>query len=62
MKKILREAAVVIGLPKEFSFRKKRAAQYGARTDHALSKIARRNGFSYKKDYIVHVLQQTKKL
>lgn len=57
MKIILREAAVFIGLPKEFSFRKKRAAQYGARTDHALSKIAKRNGFSYKKDYIAQVLK-----
>ncbi|MFP4523283.1 MAG: asparagine synthase C-terminal domain-containing protein [Candidatus Nanoarchaeia archaeon] len=57
MKMILREAAVKIGLPKEFSFRKKRAAQYGARTDQALFKIAKRNGFSYKKDYIAQVLK-----
>ncbi len=50
---ILREAAVRIGLPKEFSFRPKRAAQYGSRTDKALSKLAHRKKYKYKKDYIL---------
>ena len=57
-KLILRHACVHIGLPKEFAFRKKRAAQYGARTDNALQKIAKKNGCIYRKDYIDKVLSE----
>ncbi len=49
---ILRESAVLLGLDKKFSFRPKQAAQYGSRTDKALSKLAKKNGFVYKKDYL----------
>lgn len=57
MKKIIiRESAMFLGLPEKFAFRPKRAAQYGARTDNALAKLARQNGFKYKKDYIKSLL------
>ena len=52
VKYVLREAAVEIGLLKEFAFRKKLAAQYGSNFDKAIEKLARKNGFKYKKDYL----------
>lgn len=51
-KYILREIAIDLGLPKEFAFRKKLAAQYGSGIDKAISKLAKKNGFKYKKDYL----------
>jgi len=51
-KYILREVAVELGLKKEFSFRKKIAAQYGSNFDKAISKLATRNGFRYKLGYL----------
>ena len=51
-KYLLREIAVDLGLPKEFAFRKKLAAQYGSGIDKAISKLAKKNGFKYKKDYL----------
>lgn len=50
-KLILREVAEQLGL-KEFAWRKKRAAQYGSKFDRAIQKLAKRNGFKYKKDYL----------
>lgn len=50
-KLILREVSSKLGL-KEFAFRKKRAAQYGSNFIKALDKIAKKNGFKYKKDYL----------
>jgi len=41
-KKILRDIALEQGIPKEYSMRKKRAAQYGSRIDHALGKLAKK--------------------
>lgn len=52
---ILRETAFELGLPKEFAFRKKKAAQYGSKFDRALLRLANKNGFKYKKDYINHL-------
>jgi asparagine synthetase B (glutamine-hydrolysing) len=49
---ILREAAVELGLDREFAFRKKKAAQYGSSLDKAIQKLAKINGFKYKKDYL----------
>lgn len=49
---ILREAAVKLGLKKEFAFRKKLAAQYGSGFHKAIDKLSRRNKFKYKKDYL----------
>lgn len=48
---ILREVAEKAGLGL-FAWRKKRAAQYGSKFDRAISKLAKRNGFKYKKDYL----------
>lgn len=50
-KHILRAMAVAYGLPEEFAFRPKRAAQYGSRVDGALERLARRHGSS-KKGYV----------
>ena len=36
----------------EFAWRKKKAAQYGSCFDKAISKLARKNGFKFKKDYL----------
>lgn len=55
-KLILREVAEQLGL-KEFAWRKKRAAQYGSRFDKAIEKLAKRNGFKYKKDYLISLLK-----
>lgn len=57
MKKIiLREVALKLGLPKEFAFRKKMAAQYGSKFDRAILRLGRRKGFKYKKDYLNSLL------
>jgi len=55
-KLILREVAEQLGL-KEFAWRKKRAAQYGSKFDKAIEKLAKRNGFKYKKDYLISLLK-----
>ena len=49
---ILREIAQDLGLPKEFAWRKKQAAQYGSKFDKAIYKLARKNKFKFKKDYL----------
>jgi len=48
---ILREVAFELGLG-DFAWRKKRAAQYGSKFDRAILKLAKKNGFKYKKDYL----------
>ena len=55
---ILREAAQFIGLKKEFAWRKKQAAQYGSNFVNGIEKLARKNGFKYKKDYLQSLLKQ----
>lgn len=50
---ILREVAFNLGLKKEFILRKKKAAQYGSNFDKALLKLAKKNGFKMKKDYLL---------
>lgn len=54
-KLILREVAEQLGL-KEFAWRKKRAAQYGSKFDKAIEKLAKRNGFKYKHEYLRSLL------
>ena len=49
---ILRKIAAELGLPKEIAFRKKRAAQYGSRFDKAITKLTKKSGFKFKKDYL----------
>jgi len=41
---VLREIAEELGLPKEFAWRKKQAAQYGSWFDKALEKLAKKKG------------------
>jgi diphthine-ammonia ligase len=53
---ILRQAAEAEGLPNTIAWRKKRAAQYGSRLDRAIDKLARKNGFSLKKEYLASLL------
>jgi len=54
---ILREIAEELGIPKEFAWRKKIAAQYGSGFDKAIRKLAKKNGFQYKKDYLDSLLR-----
>ena len=51
-KKILREIAEDIEVPKEAYARKKKGAQYGSSFDKAISKLAKKNGFKLKKRYL----------
>lgn len=53
---ILRETAELIGLKREFAWRKKQAAQYGSNFVNGIDKLARQNGFKYKKDYLQNFL------
>jgi diphthine-ammonia ligase len=48
----LRIAALSLGLPEEYSFRPKKAAQYGSRFDKAIEKLTKQNKFKYKADYL----------
>ncbi len=49
---ILREVAKDLGLKEEFAFRPKKAAQYGSNFVKGIDKLARKNGFKLKKDYL----------
>ena len=49
---ILRELAESVGIPHEFAWRKKTAAQYGSAIDKALSKLAKRHGFKEKGQFL----------
>jgi len=51
-KYILRKTAQELGLAKEYSFRPKKAAQYGSKFDKAILKIAKLKGYKYKKEYL----------
>lgn len=52
---ILREIAEDIGLAKEIAFRKKKAAQYGSNFLNGIEKLAKKNKFKLKKDYIEYL-------
>jgi len=49
---ILREVAEEIGLKREFAFRPKKAAQYGSNFVNGIEKLAKKNNFQLKKDYL----------
>ncbi|MEE9525684.1 MAG: asparagine synthase-related protein [Candidatus Woesearchaeota archaeon] len=49
---ILRKISEELGMPKEVAWRKKQAAQYGSKFDRAIYRLAHRNKFKYKKDYL----------
>jgi asparagine synthase (glutamine-hydrolysing) len=57
---ILRESAFHLGLEKVYAFRPKKAAQYGSRTDKAISKLAKKAGFSLKKEYLDFLITSIK--
>ena len=54
---ILREAAEFIGLKKEFAWRRKQAAQYGSNFVNGIEKLAKKNGFKFKKDYLQSLIR-----
>lgn len=49
---ILREIAEDLGLPKEYAWRSKKAAQYGSWFDKAMYKLSRIKGFKLKQHYL----------
>ena len=51
-KKMLREIAKDLGVPREAYDRKKKGAQYGSNFDKAITKLAKKNGFKLKKRYL----------
>jgi diphthine-ammonia ligase len=53
---ILSELGLKLGLSKELSLRKKKAAQYGSKFDKALIKLAKTKGYKYKKEYLKSLL------
>lgn len=54
-KLIFRKIAEEDGIPAEFAWRKKRAAQYGSNTDKAIEKLAHLNGTKYKSEYLAQL-------
>ncbi len=61
-KKILREIAMEMGVPKIIAERKKKGAQYGSGFDKAIAKLAKRNGFKLKKRYIDSLLEKKNRI
>ncbi len=57
-KAILRDAALLLGVPKEVAFRKKRAAQYGSGMDKAIEKLAKKSGYKTKKGYLSYIWEK----
>ena len=55
-KKMLREIAMEMGIPRIIYERKKKGAQYGSGFDKAIMKLAKKNGFKLKKRYIDSLL------
>ncbi|WP_172632577.1 diphthine--ammonia ligase [Methanohalophilus mahii] len=51
-KMILRQVAEISGIPAQFAFRGKKAAQYGSKFDRAIEKLAKRAGYKNKTDYL----------
>lgn len=51
-KVILRNIAEDIGIDKQFSWRRKKAAQYGSKFDRGIEKLTKINGFKFKADYL----------
>jgi len=55
---IIRKLAEDLGLAEEFSWRKKKAAQYGSKFDRAIKKLAEKHKFKYKSEYLKFLWQQ----
>jgi asparagine synthase (glutamine-hydrolysing) len=62
-KRVHRELAIQVGIPKYIAYREKQAAQHGAGIHGILSKIAEKNGFNNKmitEDYIENIANREK--
>ena len=62
-KRVHRELAVRVGIPKDIAYREKQAAQHGAGIHGILTKIAEKNGFNKKmvtKEYITNIAKREK--
>jgi asparagine synthase (glutamine-hydrolysing) len=62
-KRVHRELAIRVGIPKYIAYREKQAAQHGAGIHGILSKIAEKNGFNKKmvtKEYIANIAKREK--
>jgi len=55
---IIRQAAEKLGVPKEFAWRKKKAAQYGSKFDKAIEKLMEKNKCSSKSEYLMKFYSQ----
>ncbi|MDP1694053.1 MAG: asparagine synthase-related protein [Candidatus Woesearchaeota archaeon] len=55
---ILQDTAFALGLPKVVAYRKKMAAQYSSKFDRALERLAKKKGFSLKKEYLKTILKK----
>ncbi|MBS3098518.1 asparagine synthetase B [Candidatus Woesearchaeota archaeon] len=53
---IVREIAEDFGIPKEFSWRPKKAAQYGSKFIIGIDKLAKNKGFKLKRDYLQNLV------
>jgi diphthine-ammonia ligase len=49
---ILRKIAEELGVPKEFAWRKKKAAQYGSNTHKTIQRLAKKKGYARISDYL----------
>jgi|RhiMethySRZTD1v2_1073278.scaffolds.fasta_scaffold15423_5 asparagine synthase (glutamine-hydrolysing) len=62
-KRVHRELAIQLGIPKHIAYREKQAAQHGAGIHGIISKIAEKNGFNKKmitKEYIENISKREK--
>jgi asparagine synthase (glutamine-hydrolysing) len=62
-KRVHRELAIRVGIPKHIAYREKQAAQHGAGIHGILAKIAEKNGFNKKiitKEYIENIAKREK--
>ena len=62
-KRVHRELAIQVGIPKHIAYREKQAAQHGAGIHGIISKIAEKNGFNKKmitKEYIENISKREK--
>lgn len=58
-KVILREVAEDLGIPKEFAWRKKKAAQYGSHIDKVIKKLAKEHNFRYRRDFLTYLKESS---
>lgn len=57
-KMIFRDLSLALGIPSDFALRKKKAAQYGSAIDKALERVAKKNGFKFKADFLKSLISE----